>query len=67
VEGASKCSIHRDYGIGYRALVKIDANAAPPGFQMPEARRKPVLGVTWPPSTRSWPTTKRPKPNSPNG
>ena len=44
VEGASKRSIHRDYGIGHQALAKILANAEPPGYQMAEARRKPVLG-----------------------
>jgi transposase len=44
VEGASKRSIHRDYGIGHQALTKILANAEPPGYQMAEIRRKPVLG-----------------------
>ena len=44
VEGASKRSIHRDYGIGHQALAKILANPEPPGYQMAEARRKPVLG-----------------------
>ena len=44
VEGASKRSIHRDYGIGHQALAKILANAEPPGYQMTQARRKPVLG-----------------------
>src|SRR5271155_2531032 len=44
VEGASKRSIHRDYGIGHQTLAKILANAEPPGYQMSEARRKPVLG-----------------------
>ena len=44
VEGASKRSIHRDYGIGHQALAKILANAEPPGYQMAENRRKPVLG-----------------------
>jgi hypothetical protein len=33
-----------DYGIGHRALAKILANAEPPGYQMAEIRRKPVLG-----------------------
>jgi transposase len=45
VEGASKRSIHRDYGIGHQALAKILANAEPPGYQMAEIRRKPVLGA----------------------
>ena len=40
----SKRSIHRDYGIGHQALTKILANAEPPGYQMAEIRRKPVLG-----------------------
>ena len=44
VEGASKRSILRDYGIGHQALAKILANPEPPGYQMTEARRKPVLG-----------------------
>jgi transposase len=44
VEGASKRSIHRDYGIGHQALAKILANAEPPGYQMKEIRRQPVLG-----------------------
>jgi transposase len=44
VEGASKRSIHRDYGIGHQALAKILAKAEPPGYQMAEIRRKPVLG-----------------------
>jgi transposase len=44
VEGASKRSILREYGIGHQALAKILANPEPPGYQMAEARRKPVLG-----------------------
>jgi transposase len=44
VEGVSKRSIHRDYGIGHQALAKILANPEPPGYQMAEVRRKPVLG-----------------------
>jgi transposase len=44
VEGASKRSIHRDYGIGHQALAKILANAEPPGYQMKGIRRQPVLG-----------------------
>jgi transposase len=44
VEGASKRSIHREYGIGHQALAKILARAEPPGYQMAEARRKPVIG-----------------------
>lgn len=32
VEGASKRSIQRDYGIGHQALAKILANAEPPGY-----------------------------------
>jgi len=44
VEGASKRSIHRDYRIGHQALAKILANPEPPGYQMAQARRKPVLG-----------------------
>src|SRR3974377_2404553 len=44
VEGVSKRSIQRDYGIGHQALAKILANPEPPGYQMAELRRKPVLG-----------------------
>ena len=44
VEGASKRSILRDYGIGHQALAKILAKAEPPGYQMAEIRRKPVIG-----------------------
>lgn len=44
VEGVSKRSILRDYGIGHQVLAKILAHAEPPGYQMAEARRKPVLG-----------------------
>src|SRR5271165_558232 len=44
VEGASKRSILRDYQIGHQALAKILANPEPPGYQMAEARRRPVLG-----------------------
>jgi len=44
VEGASKRSIHREYGIGHQALKKILAHPEPPGYQMAEVRSKPVLG-----------------------
>jgi len=44
VEGASKRSILRDYGIGHQALAKILANPEPPGYQMAEVRQKPVIG-----------------------
>jgi len=44
VEGASKRSVQRDYGIGHQVLAKILANPEPPGYQMAELRRKPVLG-----------------------
>ena len=44
VEKASKRSIQRDYGIGHQALAKILAKPEPPGYQMSQARRKPVLG-----------------------
>src|SRR5271165_4329791 len=44
VEGASKRSILRDYNVGHQALAKILANPEPPGYQMAEARKKPVLG-----------------------
>jgi transposase len=44
VDGASKRSVLRDHGIGHQALAKILANPEPPGYQMAEARRKPVIG-----------------------
>ncbi len=44
VEGASKRSIRRDYNVGSALLDKILANPDPPGYQMDEVRRKPVLG-----------------------
>jgi transposase len=44
VEGASKRSIYRDYGIGHQALARILANPEPPGYQLSEVRRKPVIG-----------------------
>lgn len=44
VEGASKRSVLRDYGIGHQALARILANPEPPGYQMAEVRKKPVLG-----------------------
>jgi transposase len=44
VEGASKRSVQRHYGIGHQALAKILANPEPPGYQMAELRQKPVLG-----------------------
>lgn len=44
VEGASKRSIKRDYGIGSQALDKILANAEPPGYRQQVPRPKPKLG-----------------------
>ena len=44
VEGASKRSIIRDYGIGGRTLNKILANAEPPGYALGTPRPKPQLG-----------------------
>jgi hypothetical protein len=44
VEGASKRSIYRDYGIGHQALKRIPGNSVPPGYQMAIVRKKPVLG-----------------------
>ncbi len=48
VEGASKRSIHRDYGIGHQALAKILANPEPPGYQMSGIVGSPCSGPTWP-------------------
>ncbi len=44
VEGASKRSILRDYGIGHQALDKILENPEPPGYQVAHPRPKPKLG-----------------------
>jgi transposase len=44
VEGASKRSIRRDYGVSARTLEKILANAEPPGYRQSTPRPKPVLG-----------------------
>ena len=44
VEGASKRSILRDYGIGHQALGKILENPEPPGYQVAQPRPKPKLG-----------------------
>jgi len=44
VEGVSKRSIYRDYGIGHQALAKILCHPEPPGYQMAERRTQPVLG-----------------------
>ena len=44
VEGASKRSILRDYGIGHQALTKILTNPEPPGYRIAGDRTKPVLG-----------------------
>ncbi len=48
VEGASKRSIMRDYGIGHQALTKILANPEPPGYRLTNSRAKPVLGAFLP-------------------
>jgi hypothetical protein len=44
VEGASKRSIGRDYGVSARTLEKILAYAEPPGYRQKASRPKPVLG-----------------------
>jgi len=44
VEGASKRSILRDYGIGHQVLAKILANPEPPDHQVGGPRSKPKLG-----------------------
>ena len=44
VEGASKRSIRRDYGIGWETLGKILANPEPPGYRQSVARPKTKLG-----------------------
>ena len=45
VEGASKRSIMRDFGIGHQALAKILTNPEPPGYRITGSRPKPVLGA----------------------
>ncbi len=44
VEGASKRSILRDYGIGHQVLAKILSNPEPTGYQVAGPRPKPKLG-----------------------
>lgn len=44
VEGASKRSIIRDYGLGWTTLNKILANTEPPGYRQVADRPKPKLG-----------------------
>ena len=44
VEGASKRSILRDYGIGHQVLAKILVNPEPPDHQVGGPRLKPKLG-----------------------
>jgi transposase len=44
VEGASKRSIRRNYGIGWVTLGKILANPEPPGYRQSVARPKTKLG-----------------------
>ncbi len=41
VEGASKRSVCRDYGIAHKTLQKILANAEPPGYRQRGERRPP--------------------------
>jgi hypothetical protein len=44
VEGASKRSICRDYGLGWETLDKILANSEPPGYRQAQERTKTKLG-----------------------
>ncbi len=44
VEGASKRSIVRDYGLGWSTLEKVLANTEPPGYRRVADRPKPKLG-----------------------
>lgn len=44
VEGASKRSIIRDYGLGWSTLDKILSNTEPPGYRQVADRPKPKLG-----------------------
>lgn len=44
VEGASKRSILRDYGIGHQVLAKILSHSEPPDHQVGGPRQKPKLG-----------------------
>jgi transposase len=44
VEGASKRSVCRDYGIAHKTLQKILANTEPPGYRGAGARTKTKLG-----------------------
>ena len=44
VEGASKRSICRDYGLGWWTLEKILTHSEPPGYRVTTRRHKPKLG-----------------------
>jgi transposase len=44
VEGASKRSVIRDYGLGWSTLEKILTNVEPPGYRRAADRPKPKLG-----------------------
>jgi len=44
VEGVSKRSICREYGLGHRTLEKILEYAEPPGYRFAQRRPKPKLG-----------------------
>ena len=44
VEGASKRSIRRDYGVGWQTLQKILQNTEPAGYRQSTARAKTKLG-----------------------
>ena len=43
VEGASKRSVCRDYGIAHKTLQKILANTEPPGYRRSAPRRRTKL------------------------
>jgi hypothetical protein len=45
VEGASKRSVCREYGLGWSTLEKILANPEPPGYRSEVERAKPKLGA----------------------
>lgn len=48
VDKASKRSIYRDYGIGWKTLRKILDHPVPPGYQVQVPREKPKLGPVLP-------------------
>ena len=67
VEKVSKRSIRRDYKMGSAALEKILSHPEPPGYQMAEVRRKPVIGPHLATIEQILATTRMPREATPHG